>query len=93
MRIEESRNSNNKLRSPRATVAVVTLNLAIDGDSTFLPKVKTRQQLVEALRCIALDARVEDCLFAAEVIWIPGDRDDNLTRDDVYAAYPNLLLV
>ncbi|KAL7581002.1 hypothetical protein ACA910_005812 [Epithemia clementina (nom. ined.)] len=80
-------------KSSKATVAVVNLNVAIDGDSTHAPKVKSRENLIEALQRIASDARVEDCLFAAEVIWIPGDRDDSLTRDEVYQRYPNLLMV
>lgn len=76
-----------------ATVAVVNLNLAIDGDSTHFPNVKSRTKLIEALRRIASDARVEDCLFAAEVIWIPGDRDDSLSREEVFERYPSLLFV
>ena len=80
--------------SSRATIAIVNLNLAIDGDSTYFLIVKNRDDLTNALERIASDARVENCLFAGEVIWIPGDRnEDNLTQEDVYTSYPNLLLI
>ena len=72
------------------TVAVMTLLLSIDGDSTKVPKIKTIQDVEEALRKIASDAMVDDCLQAAEILWTPEDRSETLTLHDVIADYPEL---
>ena len=77
--------------SNRATSAIVTLNLAIEGDSTQMPGITLRTDLRTALQRIAADAQVEDCLLSAEILWVPDDRNDVLDADDVYAAYPKLI--
>ena len=48
--------------SSKATMAVVTLVIAIDGDSTKLPRINSLGDVEEALRKIASDAKVDDCL-------------------------------
>ncbi|GKY96460.1 hypothetical protein MPSEU_000605500 [Mayamaea pseudoterrestris] len=76
--------------SGQATVAVITLNLAIDGDSTKVPKINSIQDIEEALRKIAADVKVDDCLQSAEILWTPEDRTETLTLKDVVADYPEL---
>jgi uncharacterized membrane protein len=79
--------------SDKATVAVVTIMLAIDGDSTKLPSVNSLQDVEEALRKIASDAKVDDCLQSAEILWTPEDRSETLTLREVVADYPELRAV
>lgn len=77
----------------QATVAVVTLLLAIDGDSTKVPAIKSIQDVEDALRRIALDSKVDSCLKTAEILWTPEDRSETLTLRDVIAEYPQLRAV
>ena len=74
-----------------ATNAVVTLNLAIEGDSTVLKTVRTRQDLLDVLSKIASDVQVGECLLAGEVLWAPNGPNEVMTRDDLYADFPNLI--
>ena len=74
-----------------ATEAIVTIHLAIEGDSTKLPKVISRTDLLLALQKIAADSVVEDCLLSAEVLWAPEEDYETLTRTDIYADYPDLV--
>lgn len=73
-----------------ATNAIVTINLAIEGDSTVLPGIRTRKDFLDSLSKIASDAQVGECLLAGEVLWAPTGRE-SLTKDDLYADYPNLI--
>jgi uncharacterized membrane protein len=79
--------------SDKATVAVVTLLIEIDGDSTKLPRVSSLANVEEALQKIASDARVGDCLQSAEILWTPEDRAESLSLRDVVADYPELRTV
>eukprot|EP00526_Cylindrotheca_closterium_P010791 CAMPEP_0113620404 /NCGR_PEP_ID=MMETSP0017_2-20120614/10396_1 /TAXON_ID=2856 /ORGANISM="Cylindrotheca closterium" /LENGTH=391 /DNA_ID=CAMNT_0000530065 /DNA_START=216 /DNA_END=1391 /DNA_ORIENTATION=+ /assembly_acc=CAM_ASM_000147 len=74
----------------KATMAVVTLILNIDGDSTKIPKINSLSDVEEALRKIASDAKVDDCLQSAEILWTPEDRTESLSQGDVVADYPEL---
>lgn len=74
----------------QATVAVVTLMLAIDGDSTKVPSISSIGDVEEALRKIAADAKIDDCLQSAEILWTPEDRAETLTLREVVADYPEL---
>ena len=77
--------------SGKATMAVVTLLVEIDGDSTSkLPNISSLSNVEEALRKIAADSRVGECLQSAEILWTPGDRSETLTERDVVADYPEL---
>ena len=73
-----------------ATVAVVTILFAIDGDSTKLPIINSPQDLQKALTMIASDVKVDDCLRSAEVLWTPQDSRDTLSETDVIVDYPEL---
>lgn len=79
--------------NPKATMAVVTLVMAVDGDSTKLPKVGSIRDVEEALRKIATDVKVDDCLQSAEILWTPEDRSESLSVRDVVADYPELRAV
>lgn len=74
----------------KATMAVVTLLIAIEGDSTKLPTIRSMADVEEALRRVAADVQVDDCLQSAEILWTPQDRSETLTRREVLADYPNL---
>jgi len=76
--------------SGKATMAVVTLVLAIDGDSTKVPKINSVSDVEDALRRIASDSKVDDCLQSAEILWTPEDRSETLSLRDVVADYPEL---
>ena len=75
---------------PRATVAIVTINLCIEGDSTRVSQIRNRVELESALSRIASDCQVDECLLSAEVIWTPEGRTEKLTSEEVYAEYPSL---
>ena len=81
-----SANSN----ADRATMAVVTLVLAIDGDSTKLNKINSVSDVEQALQKIASDSKVGDCLQSVEILWTPEDRLETLSIQDVVADYPEL---
>jgi uncharacterized membrane protein len=74
----------------KATMAVVTLILNIDGDTTQVPKISSISDVEEALRKIASDSKVDDCLQSAEILWTPEDRSETLSIRDVVADYPEL---
>lgn len=88
------RNDNTRLTgntyTPQATAAVVTIILSIDGDSTKLPTINSISDLEQALTRIASDAKVDDCLRSAEVLWTPEDSRDTLSERDVIVDYPEL---
>jgi uncharacterized membrane protein len=86
----ESPDSRGSGNSGKATMAVVTLILAIDGDSTKVPMIRSIQDVEEALRKIASDVRTDDCLQSAEILWTPEDRTESLTLREVVADYPEL---
>eukprot|EP00538_Stauroneis_constricta_P004539 CAMPEP_0119546326 /NCGR_PEP_ID=MMETSP1352-20130426/797_1 /TAXON_ID=265584 /ORGANISM="Stauroneis constricta, Strain CCMP1120" /LENGTH=465 /DNA_ID=CAMNT_0007591021 /DNA_START=270 /DNA_END=1667 /DNA_ORIENTATION=+ len=73
----------------KATMAVITLILAIDGDSTKISG-GSIAEVEDALRRIAADSKVGDCLQSAEILWTPVDRSETLTARDVVADYPEL---
>lgn len=76
--------------SPQATSAVVTLVIAIDGDSTKLPQINSISDLEKALTRLATDVKVDDCLRSAEILWTPDDKNDVLSEREVVADYPKL---
>jgi uncharacterized membrane protein len=79
--------------SSKATMAVVTLVLSIQGDSTAVPMIRSLKDVEDALRKIAADVKVDDCLTGAEILWTPEDRNEILTRKDIIADYPELTAV
>lgn len=74
----------------KATMAVITLLLSIDGDSTNVPQMNSFTDIETALRRIATDSKVDDCLQSAEILWTPEERYETLTPRDVIADYPQL---
>jgi uncharacterized membrane protein len=76
--------------SGKATMAVVTLLLNIDGDSTKVPQIRSPADVEDALRKIAADSKVDSCLQGAEILWTPEDRVETLSPRDVVADYPEL---
>ena len=77
----------------KATVAVVTIVLLIDGDSTskaLSSKVNSIRDVEDALSRIASDSKADNCLRGAEILWTPEERDDTLTMRDVFADYSSL---
>ncbi len=76
--------------SPKATAAVVTIILSIDGDSTKLPTINSIADLERGLTQIASDVKVDGCLRSAEVLWTPQAVGDTLSERDVIVDYPDL---
>jgi len=76
--------------SPQATMAVITIILAIEGDSTKIPTIRSTADVENALRQIASDAKVDNCLQSAEILWTPEERTDTLDARDIAADYPGL---
>jgi len=83
--LRDSGNSNDK-----ATIAVITLILAIDGDSTKLNQINSIADVEQALQIIATNSKVADCLQSAEILWTPEERSETLNKRDVIADYPEL---
>ena len=84
---------NESTSSAAPTNAIVTINFAMEGDSTILPTIQSRDDVHTALSLIASDALVGDCLMTAEVLWCPEDISETLTREAMYADFPNLVPV
>ena len=79
--------------SGKATIAVVTIVMMIDGDSTskqLSSRVNSIRDVEDALSRIAADAKADKCLRGAEILWTPEERDETLTLKDVYADYSSL---
>jgi uncharacterized membrane protein len=79
--------------SAKATIAVVTIVLQIDGDSTsnqLSSRVNSIRDVEEALGRIAADSKADDCLRGVEILWTPEERDETLTMRDVFADYSDL---
>jgi uncharacterized membrane protein len=88
---DRSEPSNKKPSKSEPTVAIVTINYSIEGDSTKLPYIRYRKDVAEALNLIAKDSQVEDCLLSAEILWAPDNVAEVLKKDDLYVDYPNLI--
>lgn len=79
--------------SSKATVAVVTIVMMIDGDSTskaLSSKVNSIGDVADALSRIAADSKADNCLRGAEILWTPEERDETLTMKEVFADYSTL---
>ena len=72
-------------------LGVVSVHISIVGDSTMLPAIRDRADALRALNVIAADAKVGDCLMAAEILWAPEGNDEVITMDDLVADYPELV--
>jgi uncharacterized membrane protein len=77
----------------KATMAVVTLVMAIDGDSTKIPKINSISDVEDALRRIASDVKVDDCLQCSEILWTPEERSETVSLRELVADYPELRAV
>jgi uncharacterized membrane protein len=89
----KSSTSSDDYYSADATVAVITIVVLIDGDTTSgaMPsRMNSVRDVESALSRIASDARVDDCLRGAEILWTPEERDETLTMREVLADYPSL---
>lgn len=85
-----SRGDKDKKKEFQATMAVVTIIVSIDGDSTTLPKIVTIADVEKALTQLASDVKVDNSLRSAEILWTPEDDNDILTERDIVADYPSL---
>lgn len=76
------------------TQAIVTLNVGIQGNfvgkNPF--KVCDRPQLLDLLTRIGSDVQLEaNKLLSAEVLWSPEDPNEVLSKEEIFAKYPELL--
>jgi len=74
----------------KATMAVVTILLVIDGNKTEIPSIYGIQDVENALRTIAADVKIDGCLQCADIFWTPADETETLLLEDVMADYPDL---
>ena len=77
--------------SSSPTAAIVTINFCMEGDSTLLPVIRSREDLRTALSLIASDALVGECLVTAEILWSPEDPTETLSNEEMIANYPDLV--
>lgn len=82
--------NSNKGSNSKATEALVTILIAIEGNTSKLVPIKNRDSVLAALNRLAVDAQVDDCLLSAEVAWSPEDRSETVSQQDVFADYPSL---
>lgn len=73
------------------TMAVVTINMAIEGKSLASKQISSRDDLVRTLSQIAADSQVDACLLSGEVLWSPEVPGERITNEDLYADFPNLI--
>ncbi|KAL7502121.1 hypothetical protein ACHAWX_000463, partial [Stephanocyclus meneghinianus] len=76
------------------TIAVISLIIEIQGDSTNLSRAGfSIAETKEVLASIASDCRVEggDCLNAVEVFWTPSDLAEVLTERVTVLDFPELI--
>ena len=81
---------NQPTEGSKATMAVVTLLLNINGDNTKMNQINSMSDVEDALRIIATDAKVDDCLQGVEILWTPEDGSETLTSRDIIVDYPEL---
>lgn len=86
--LSQRRTPKNKSDS-KATLAIVSINIAVQGDGAKLPTIQFRQNLRDAMSQIASQAK--GSLLSAEIVWAPEDSSETLTADDVYADFPDLI--
>jgi uncharacterized membrane protein len=82
--------------SANATVAFVTIVMLIDVDLTknaLSLRINSIVGAEEVLSCIATDARADNCLRGAEILWTPEEREETLTMREVLAYYPSLISI
>lgn len=77
----------------RPTLAVVTLCVAIRGQSTKVGTINSVPSLKAALQNVAADAMTDegDNVLACEVLWTPQNPSDVLTKRDLITDYPELI--
>jgi uncharacterized membrane protein len=94
--LSQSRNDDNTgSTGSRATMAVVTLVLSLQGtniEKTNIPQsIQSISDLETILRHVASNVMMEENdLLGAEILWTPEDRQEVLTKRDVVADYPEL---
>eukprot|EP00525_Craspedostauros_australis_P009896 CAMPEP_0198118294 /NCGR_PEP_ID=MMETSP1442-20131203/21058_1 /TAXON_ID= /ORGANISM="Craspedostauros australis, Strain CCMP3328" /LENGTH=253 /DNA_ID=CAMNT_0043776521 /DNA_START=11 /DNA_END=772 /DNA_ORIENTATION=+ len=86
--------ADSKEKTGGSTLAVVSLVVEIQGDSTtFEGAGFSFAKTKEVLASIASDTMVDDgyCVNAVEAFWTPGDGKEVLTRSDIIADFPELI--
>lgn len=74
------------------TLAVVTLCVAIRGQSTKVGRIDSVSSLKAALQNVGADAMTDegDNVLACEVLWTPQNPSDVLSKRDLITDYPEL---
>jgi uncharacterized membrane protein len=73
------------------TVAVVSINMSIEGKSLASTEIHSRDDLIRALSQIAADSQVGTCLLSGEVLWSPEVPGERITNEDLFADFPDLI--
>jgi uncharacterized membrane protein len=72
------------------TYMVVTVMALIENGSP-LPEVSSVQDLRRALAQVAAEVSKDSNLVAADVLWTPQEAEDTLSREDMFAYFPELI--
>ena len=84
--------------SSKATMAVVTLVLSLDGSATMtniknvkqIQSVSDLEMILQAIASMSSSEDNDNALYGAEILWTPEDRSETLTKKDILADYPEL---
>lgn len=93
-RPDERKSGGDDSNASGPTKAIVSLNVAMGGNFVGKSplKVSNRPELIDLLTRIGSDVQLEEnTLVAAEVLWSPEDPNEELTKEEIYSKYPNLL--
>lgn len=72
------------------TYMVVTVMALLEG-GTALPQISSSADLRRALAQLASEVGKEGNLVAADVLWTPQEATDTLSREDMFAYFPELI--
>ena len=83
------------LSSSKATMAVVTLVVSVDGSALMnvqnMKQIQSLSDVETMLQAIAsMSSDNTDHLYGAEILWTPEDRSETLSKKDILADYPEL---
>ena len=81
--------------SSKATMAVVTLVVSVDGSALMnvqnMKQIQSLSDVETMLQAIAsMSSDNTDHLYGAEILWTPEDRSETLSKKDILADYPEL---
>mmetsp|Transcript_3390 Transcript_3390/g.6269 ORF Transcript_3390/g.6269 Transcript_3390/m.6269 type:complete len:101 (+) Transcript_3390:1261-1563(+) len=82
--------------SDDTSVSVITLLIAIEGDSTAsslqdAERIMSKASVRQILDRISSDGVLDEYLMSCEIMWAPEGENEILTKRDAVASYPRLV--